>query len=208
MALETTTYKSVGLILAIALVGVIIIVATISLQNRRPSEDAAAPLIEPESGLVFDSPSSWTVGTANTNTLRLRPLRISQIQTQKTSCLSLSTSLSKSIEESIEKSSVIEQWHAEFPGLVASRRIDSGNGTHGLVGIDTCDPILTRRTMTLRAQFYKSGVELQFARELPQSGALSTTELRDLARDVFEGRGPDDLAQEFSTFTNVLNSIR
>lgn len=209
MALNTAGYKSIGLILGIALVGVVFVVATVVMSRTRDVPVTAKVYTEPVSGIVFDAPVDWAVGTASTNVVQLRAHRLSEIQAQKSTCSQFSEAISKAIRAGLENgpNASSEAWSKEYPGLAQIATLTSSGGMTLLVGIDTCNPSLNQRTLTFRGQLYRNDAEIRFSRELTEASELSQSDLGELALALTQGAAPRHQA-DYGRFLSLLQSIR
>ncbi len=212
MALSTPSYKSVGVIIAIALVGVIVVIATVNIQNRQSGESTQTtkPFLEPDSGVVFDGPIDWTVGKTSASTLEVRTARIGDVRAQRTTCIVASNELTRSMRSllSTGAAGATAAWQQQYPGLVTSQILKGPTTLFSIVGIDTCNPSLTVRSLTFRAQVYKNDVEVAISRQIPQSSELSPTELKGIAESLADGTAADDLQAQFNQFVDALGSVR
>lgn len=207
MALRSTSYRSIGILLAIATVAVIFIVGVTLVRNNQGANTSGGRVIleEPASGLVVIVPNeSWTIGSASTNFFINRSKRIEEIQSQRGTCNNFSKSQSVSIENSLTNgpNSAREAWLSQFPGLVNVQVIDSFGAGRVLVGIDTCNATFNRKVITLRGQAYKNDVEIRFSKEIIQEPELSQAELDQIATDIINGS-----AGENSTIYNQLVGV-
>ncbi|MBI2590245.1 hypothetical protein HYW32_04500 [Candidatus Berkelbacteria bacterium] len=211
MALRTANYQSIGLLIGLATIGVIIIVGTVLFRGRsnQKQELPTKPFAEKESGLVFDAPTTWSVGSSESSTLRVQGARISKIQNQKSTCFNLSESASKILSTNLGKKSdqVIKDWKTEFPGLIAIKLQTSPRAVPYVFGIDTCSSSLNRRPITFRGQAYKNNVEVRFSQELSLDTNLSQSDLDTLARDLAKGSATTH-QEQFDEFVSALNSLR
>lgn len=213
MALEAPAFKSVGLIIAVALVGVIVVFATVASKNRTKtvSDTSTKPFLESTSGIVLDLPQNWTISTQGSSTVNVRTYRIGDVPTQRSSCSELSPDTSKSLLTSLKtgSSQAIAQWQKEFPGLVSSQVLKGPGTLYSVVGIDTCNPSLTVRSITFRGQVYKNNVELQLSHVAEQDSEINPTELNQLAQSLNEGTSTNkELQTMFNQFVTALGSVR
>lgn len=211
MALNTASYKSIGAIIGVALAGVIFVTATVLWTNRDTTpEVTTAPFSEPVSGLVFDAPKAWTVGTTSTSNVQIRALRLEDIQTQRSTCTQFDESVSKSIADSLGRGphTATEAWQKEFAGLTASRSFTSTGGVPVLVGVDTCNPSLTTKLLTLRGQAYKKDIEVRFSVELEQPEETSQQALKEMATALTLGTGPLAPQNDYNQFLALMTSLR
>jgi len=214
MAFSAPAYKSVGLILAVALVGVIVIVATISLQNRQkaPPVGSKKTFSEATSGIVLDAPQDWTIGKTSASTIETHTYRIAEITSQRSTCADLSADTSRSLQTSLKTGlqTTTAQWQKEFPGLVASKvlKAPAPSQLYALVGVDTCNQSSTVRSITFRGQAYKNNVEVQFSHIIFQDSALNPTELNQLAQSLFDGTAIADIQIPFNQFAAAMGSVR
>jgi hypothetical protein len=212
MALSTPSYKSVGLIIAVALVGVIVVVATISLQNRQKIVPLGSTksFSEATSGIVLDAPQDWTIGKTSASTIETHTYRLENLPTERSTCSALSAELSQTIQKSLKTGSAEAsvQWQKEFPGLISSQILKGPTTLYSLVGIDTCNPSFNVRSITFRGQAYKNSVEVQFSHIIFEDSALSQTELNQVAQSLIEGKASADLQQPFNQFVTALGSVR
>jgi len=212
MALSAPSYKSIGLIIAVALVGVIIAVTSINLQNREKVTPIGTikPFGEATSGVVFDAPQEWTVSKSNASTIIISTYRLTDISSQRSTCIDLSAEMSRSLQTSLKTGLPIAttQWQKVFPGLVASKVQKGPSTLYSLVGIDTCNQSSTVRSITFRGQTYKNNVEVQFSHIIFQDSALSQAELNQLAQTLFDGTAVADLQIPFNQFSAAMGSVR
>ena len=214
MALSTPSYKSVGLIIAVALVGVVVAITTINLQNRQKATPIGTtkPFSEATSGIIFDAPQEWTVSKTTASTLVMNTYRLSEVPSQRSTCADLSANISSSIQSSLKTGSVqaTAQWQKEFPGLVASKLLKSPapSTLYALVGIDTCNQSLNVRSITFRGQAYKNNVEVQLSHIIFEDSSINPTELNQLAQSLFDGTATADLQKPFNQFVAALGSVR
>lgn len=198
--------------MAIALVGVIVVIATVSIQNRNPSEttQTTKPFIEPDSGIVFDGPLDWTVGRSSSNTLTLRTVRVGDVSAQRSTCIVASNELTRTMRTQLATGATgaIASWQQQYPGMVTSQILKGPTTLFAIVGVDTCNPSLTVRSLTFRAQAYKNDVEVSLSREIPQQSELSPTELKDIAQSLADGTAADELQQQFNQFVTALGTVR
>jgi len=209
MALGTSTYKSVGIILGIAVVGVIAVVATIRFQGGTQETGDTKPIVEETSGAVFDVPNTWTIGAASTNTVQLRVTRVNDVQSQRSTCTVFSKEISQSIATNLENNTPNEAqsaWQKQYPGLILIDPLQSASGTGVLVGIDTCNETLTNRVITLRGQLYKSNVEIRLSLDLPQNSDTSTSELRSLANSIATNQADSHTLAIYTAFKALIQS--
>ena len=212
MALSAPAFKSVGLIIAVAFVGVIVVFATVASKNRTKTatDSSTKPFLEPTSGVVFDGLQSWTIGSTSESSIQTHAYRLASVPTQRTACSELSPELSKSLQTSLKTglAQATTQWQQEFPGLVATQILKGPATLYALVGIDTCNLSLTVRSITFRGQAYKNNVELQLSQTIEQDSALNPTELSQLAQDLADGTAIADVQQQFNQFVTALGSVR
>ncbi len=198
--------------MAIALSGVIVVVATVLAQNRqnKPVTTGTKSFIEPTSGIAMDAPTSWTIGSASTNMLISTTYRVGSIPSQRTSCTQFSPERSKTIQQSLASGDAAAQasWQLEFPGLNTSQILKGPKTLFSLVGIDTCNESLTVRTITLRGQAYKNNVELQLTHVIPVDDSLSVTDVNQLAQSLADGTADPTDQTVFNQFVTVLGSVR
>lgn len=203
--------------MAIALVGIIIVIATVNLQNRNntPGESSTTPFIQEESGVVFVAPVDWTVGKTSDKTLEVHGTRISDIRTQRTTCSMASADLSNSLQGLLATGSAdaTTKWLEQFPGIVPGQvlkgpTVEKEPTLFSIVGVDTCNPSLTVRMLTFRGQVYKNDVEVQISHQIEQGKNLSSTELRNIAQSLIDGTAADELQAPFNQFVTVLGSVR
>lgn len=209
MALNTVDTKSIALMAGIALVGTIFVVGTVMLSRTRETPVTSKAYSEPVSGVVFDAPADWTVGTANTNLIQLRAVRFTELQSQKSTCSQFSEAISKAIRVGLEDgpNAAGNAWQKEFPGLVETSVLTSAGGMSVLIGIDTCNPSLAKRSLTLRGQFYRNDAEIRFSREIEESSELSQNDIRELARSLVRGDATRHQI-DYQLFAGLLQSIR
>lgn len=216
MALAAPTYKSVGIILAIAIAGAIIVVATVLSQNKQktPTVEQVKPLRDATSGLVIDVPNSWTVSKTDSTTLRVEGFRLADIQSQKSTCLDTSSEISRTIQKNLTTGSTqaTTNWQIEYPGLITSQVLKGSGTVYSTVGIDTCNPSFNVRTLTFRGQAYKNSTELRITQvipqEIPEDSQTSQTTLDKLAQSLADGTAPKDLQANFNQFVAVMASVR
>lgn len=209
MALNTVDTKSIALMAGIALIGTIFVVGTVMLSRTRDVPVTSKAYSEPVSGVVFDAPTDWTVGTASTNLIQLRAVRFAELQSQKSTCSQFGESISKAIRVGLQDgpNAAAEAWRKEFPGLLETSVVTSTGGLSVLVGIDSCNPSLTQRSITFRGQLYRNDAEIRFSRELSESSELSQNDLRELARALVQGTAPRHQG-DYQFFAAMLQSIR
>lgn len=212
-ALGTPDSKSILLLIGVVTVGAIFIVA-IALLSNRPKETAvitALPYSDPESGIVFTAPATWSVGTDSSALLKIRSVKLDTIQTQRSSCANFSSTTSKLIQLALKDnlSTAPETWRKEFPGLRHAETVQTKSGI-ALVGIDTCNTSLTRKTVILRGQTYRNNTEVRFEVTLnPPTNNENTSEPSSSALNAFV----DDLVQgtagdQQATFTGFVQTLR
>ncbi len=198
--------------MAIALSGVVVVVATILAQNRqnKPVATSTKSFIEPVSGIAMDAPQSWSIGSVSTNTLVSTTYRVASIPTQRTTCTAFSPERSKTIQTALAggESGALSAWQQEFPGLVTGQIIKGPSTLYGLVGIDTCTDSLTVRTITFRGQAYKNNVEVQLSHVVPLDDSLSATDVSQLAQALADGNADPTDQTVFNQFVAVLGSVR
>jgi hypothetical protein len=213
MALDTSSYKTLGIIMVIALVGVIFVVVSITTQNKTPNTSTSdtKPFLEATSGVVVDAPTTWTVGKTTDATLTVANSRVDSVLTSQSTCSASSSNNSTALENSLLNGSVdaLKQWQAQFTGLVSSQIIKTKGGMYSLIGIDTCNPSLTVRTLTFRGQAYKNDVEVQFSHIVSETkNTKNQTDLNQLAQTLIDGTAATDLQQTFNQFRAILTSVR
>lgn len=217
MALNDSPLKSVGIIFGVALAGIIIVIATVTITNRRSTTTSQAtnPFLESRSGVVFDVPADWTVSSTPATTLEVDAVRIEDIQTQRSTCTMASASLSGSLQALLTTGSpnATDTWLQQYAGIVPGQVLKgpSNKGTptlFSIVGVDTCNPSLTVRTLTFRGQVYKNDVEVQISHQIEQSRNLSPTELNNIAQSLIDGTAADELQTPFNQFVAALGSVR
>ncbi|MCA9388775.1 hypothetical protein KC644_03360 [Candidatus Berkelbacteria bacterium] len=211
MALQSTNYRSIGVLIAIATVAVIFLVGVTLVRNNQRGETTGSIILEePQSGLVVIVPSTtWTIGSASTNFFINRSKRIEEIQTQKGTCNNFSKSQSIAIQAALENgpNSAKEAWLQEFPGLTNIITPDSFGAGRTLVGIDTCNATFNRKVVTLRAQAYKNDVEIRFSKELIQKSDLSQSDLIEIANSIAGGSAGQN-SSTFNELIGVMESAR
>lgn len=209
MALNTVDVKSIALMAGLALVGTIFVVGSVMFSRTREAPVTSNAYTEPVSGIVFDAPADWAVGTATTNLVQVRAVRLSEIQAQKSTCSVYSESISKAIKLGIQDgpNAALEAWRKEYPGLAQAQVLSSVGGMTVLVGIDTCNPSLSQRSITFRGQLYRNDAEIRFSREIGQSSELSQSDLQEIARALMQGAASRHQT-DYQLFVGLLQSIR
>ena len=210
MAITDSSSKSIGLLVGITVVGAIFVVGTALLKNRtRDVVLPTKPYSEPESGVVFEAPTEWTVGMGTSNILQVRGNRIEKIQTQRGTCSNFSQNASNKLEQTLKTkpADAVALWEQEFPGLTYATILPSQSGSPTLVGVDTCSSSVNRHILTFRGQVYHNEIEVRFTSEYVLTDELSQAQLDDVAKSL--GKGSSTLRQaEFSAFRSVLSSVR
>lgn len=211
MAITDSPLKSIGLLIGVVLVGTIFIVGTALLQNR-PSQEVTLPTkpySEPTSGVIFQAPTEWTVGSGADNILQIRGLRIEALQTQRGTCTNFARISSQSLATTVTRGSddALTLWGKQFPGLKEVELVATAGSGAALVGIDTCSQSLNRRLVTFRGQAYANDVEVRFSYALDVDQSLSQAALDGLARSLVAGTS-DTHQTEFIQFRQVMESVR
>lgn len=212
-SLGTPDSKSILLLVGVVAVGAVFIIA-IALLSNRPKETAvinALPYSDPESGIVFTAPATWSVGADSGAFLKIRSVKLDSIQTQRSTCTNYSTTTSKSIQLALKDnlSTASETWRKEFPGLRHAETVQTKSGV-ALLGVDTCNTTLTRKTLTLRGQTYRNNTEVRFEVTLtPPTSTENTSEpsssmLNAFADDLVQGTG----GVQQATFTGFVQTLR
>lgn len=211
MALNSSSYKSIGAIVGVALVAVIFVTTTIWITQREDTPDfTTAPYSEPLSGVVFEAPLEWTVGSASTNTVQIRAVHVDDIQEQTSNCSQFSSATSASIQSALSRgpNSATEAWKKEFPGLTVASVVPTQTGASALIGVDTCNPSLTKKVLTVRGQVYQNDVEVRFTLELPQEDTASQQQLKEFGAALASGTVSGSTQQQYTQFETLLSSLR